>query len=333
LNQYKSLYVAFLGLTLVMGIGTSGYRVIEGWPLLDCIYMTVITLTTIGFSEVHPLSDSGKIFTIGIIFAGIGMVGYAFVSATSIVVEGEFVRLFSRRRSMKSIGRMHNHIVVCGFGRMGSAIAQELHNRGIPFVVVEKHPDIQERVLELGFLMSPGDATEESVLRGAGVISARGLVAVLDSDAENVYTVLTARELNPRMEIVARAEREAANKKLIRAGANRVVSSHQIGGLRMVMGLLKPAVMEFLEVVMDHKELNLELEEIKVRGASSYAGKKLVDTDIRRDLNLIVIGIKRPDGRMVFNPGPGSVIEDGDTLIVMGHAEALATCKNEAEVV
>ncbi|MCA1959950.1 MAG: potassium channel protein [Desulfomonile sp.] len=330
MGQAKYLYWAFVGIGLILLFGTTGYRLIEGWSLLDCLYMTVITLTTVGFGEIHPLTPHGRVFTIMLIFFGMGVVAYAFVSATRFVVEGEILALLTRRRHMRAVERIHDHFIVCGFGRMGSFIAQQLHDRGIPFVLVEDKPEVQEKIIQLGYLMSPGDATEEETLKSAGINNARGLVAALNSDAENLYTVLTARELNPSLEIVARASDDAAQKKLMRAGATRVISPYKIGGMRMVMGMLKPTVTSFLEVVMDHTDLSIEIEEIQVGMGSQYAGKRLVETDIRRDLDLIVIGIEKHHGEMVFNPGPQTVVEAHDTLIAMGRKEDLAVCRRNA---
>lgn len=320
-----------MGIVLILILGTTGYRLIEGWSFLDCLYMTVITLTTVGFGEIHPLTPSGRVFTLVLIFLGMGVVAYAFLSATRFVVEGEILALITRRRHMKAVERIRNHFVVCGFGRMGSFIAEQLHERGIPFVVVENKPETQEKIIQLGHLLVPGDATDEEILKASGVQDARGLVAVLDSDAENLYTVLTTRELNPDLEIVARASDDAAQKKLMRAGATRVFSPYRIGGMRMVMGMLKPAVTSFLEVVMDHKDMSIEIEEILVHERSEYSGKRLVETDIRRDLDLIVIAVKKDGGEMVFNPGPQTVVDARDTLIIMGRKEALAACRRTAE--
>jgi len=197
-------------------------------------------------------------------------------------------------------------------------------------VVVEKKPEVQDKVMEDGFFLSPGDATEENVLIGAGIHRARGLVSVVQSDADNVYVVLTARELHPDIEIIARAGEEPAEKKLLRAGATRVISPYRIGGMRLVMGIIKPAVMSFLELAMDHRKLDIELEEVRVAENSSYSGKKLIDTDIRRELNLIIIAIIKSDGRMVFNPGPETVVEDNDTLIAMGDRGNLKVLEKEA---
>jgi voltage-gated potassium channel len=323
---------ALIGIVCVLVIGTTGYRLIEGWSLLDGFYMTVITITTIGFKEVHELTLPGKFFTLFIIFTGIGMVGYTVVTGTKLVIEGEINKIFTRRRSMKAIEKLKNHFIICGFGRMGSFVCEQLHARGIPFVVVEHKVPIQDKVVQAGYYLSPGDATEEQVLLAASIQNARGLVSVLDSDASNVYVVLTARELKPELEIIARAAEESAQSRLMRAGATRVISPYQIGGMRMVMGIVKPTVMDFLQVAMDHEKMDVDLAEVQVAQNSSYSGKKLIETEIRKQLNLIIIAVKKTDGKMVFNPGPDTVIHDNDTLIAMGKRKDLEVFEKEAGV-
>ncbi len=312
--------------------GTVGYRLIEGWSFLDGFYMTVITITTIGFTEVHRLTVAGKIFTLFIIFTGIGVVGYAMFTGSKLVVEGELNKIFTRRRSMKAIEKLKDHYIVCGFGRMGSFICDQLHARGIPFVVVEEKVEIQDKIVRAGYYLSPGDATEEDVLLAASIKTAKGLVSVLKSDAANVYVVLTARELNHELEIIARSSEESARSRLLRAGATRVISPHQIGGMRMVMGIVKPTVMDFLQVAMDYQEMDVDLAEVRVAANSVYSGKKLVHTDIRKELNLIIIAVKKRDGKMVFNPGPHTVIHDDDTLIAMGKRKDLEVFENKAGI-
>lgn len=326
----KPIVRAFVGIVAVLIIGTTGYHLIEGWSLLESLYMTVITVTTIGYGEVQPLSDAGRIFTLFVICSGIGTGAYLFVTGSRFLIEGEVEKIFTRRRSMKAIRNIRDHFIVCGYGRMGSFVCHEFHARGIPFVVVEVQPEVQDRIVQAGYFLAPGDATEEDVLIAANIKYARGLVSVLDSDASNVYVVLTARELNPTLEIIARAAEEPAQKKLVRAGANRVISPYQIGGMRMVMGILKPTVMNFIEMAMDHRHLNIELEEVRVASGSAYGGKRLVDTGIRGGLDLIIIAVKKKDGTMVFNPGPYTVIEDEDTLIAMGEKDCLAVLAKKA---
>jgi voltage-gated potassium channel len=330
LDRPYSLLKAFIGIGVVVAVGTLGYHFIEGWTLLEGLYMTVITITTIGFKEVRELSDSGRIFTLAIIFSGIGMVTYAFVTGSRMIIEGEIQNILKRRRYMKTIEKIQDHFIICGYGRMGSFICQQLHVRSIPFVVVENKTELQDKIMEDGFLLSPGDATEEAVLIDAGIHRARGLVSVVQTDADNVYVVLTARELNPEIEIIARAGEEAAEKKLRRAGATRVISPYRIGGMRLVMGIIKPAVMSFLELAMDQRKLDVDVEEVRVVEHSSYSGKKLIETEIRRELNLIIIAILKSDGRMVFNPGPETVIEDNDTLIAMGERGNLKALEKAA---
>jgi voltage-gated potassium channel len=323
---------ALVAIVCVLVIGTTGYGLIEGWSLLDGFYMTVITITTIGFKEVHELTLAGKIFTLFIIFTGIGVVGYTVFAGTQLVVEGEINKILTRRRSMKAIEKLRNHFIICGFGRMGSFVCEQLHARGMPFVVVENKVEVQDKVVQAGYYLAPGDATEEEVLLAASIKNARGLVSVLNSDAANVYVVLTARELNPELEIIARAAEESAQSRLVRAGATRVISPYQIGGMRMVMGIVKPTVMDFLQVAMDHKKMDVDLAEVRVAENSAYSGKKLIDTDLRKELNLIIIAIKKSDGRMEFNPGPNTVIHDNDTLIAMGKARDLEVFEKEAGV-
>lgn len=330
MGYLPALLKALIGIASVLLVGTLGYRLVEGWSFIDSFYMTVITITTIGYGEVHPLSTYGRLFTVGLIFAGLGMVYYALMEGARFVVEGEIKELITRRRFMKAIQHIQNHIIVCGFGRMGSHICHQLQARGIPVLVIEEHPDTQARALEQGFLTVLGDATEEETLRKAGIEKARGLVAVVDTDAENLYTILTAKEIRPDLEMIARAAEESAHKKLIRAGADKVISPYQIGAVRVLMNIIKPTVVGFLELVMDQKQLNVELEEVEVAENSAYAGKALVETDIRRELDLIIIAIKKKDGTMAFNPGPDTVVESGDTLIAMGHTDMLTLLKQRA---
>ena len=317
------LWRTCIAMVAVLAMGTFGYHYLEGWSLFDGFYMTIITITTIGFGEIHPLGFHGRIFTVFLVLIGMGVFFYALFTSSQLLIEGEVEKILTRRRSMKAVQRIKNHFVVCGFGRMGSFVCQQFHARGIPFVVVEIDPDVQDKVVQAGYLLVPGDATEEEVLLQANIMNASGLVALLNSDAANVYAVLTVADLNPRLQIVARAVEESAHKKLLHAGAHRVISPYQIGGFRIVIGILKPTVMSFLETALDNQQLGIELEEVQVARSSSYSGMRLADTDIRGELNLIIIAVKKHDGQMVFNPGPNTVIEDQDTLVAMGEQEHL----------
>ncbi len=322
--SHNLIFRSVVGLIMVIIAGTTGYMYIEGWSLLDGLYMTVITISSIGFQEVHPLGNAGRVFTIFLVLIGFGVVGYVLITGSRMLIEGEVEKIITRRRSMRAIEKISGHFIVCGFGRMGAYVCHQFSARGIPFVIVENSPEAQLKIIDAAYHLVPGNATEEEVLMSANIKTARGLVSVLDSDASNVYVVLSARELNPNLEIIARAGEENAHKKLIRAGANRVISPYQVGGMRMVMGILKPEVMNFLEVAMDYRDMNIELEEVPIVHDSVYCGKSLVETDIRRDLNLIIIAIKKKYGKMLFNPGPGAIIEEGDMLIAMGERKSLA---------
>jgi voltage-gated potassium channel len=319
------LFKAFVGIWIVIAFGTVGYRLIEGWPALDCFYMTMITLTTIGFGEIYPLSPQGRLFTVAIIFLGFGIVGYSALTGVRFFIEGEFTKILKRRRDMKAIEELRDHYVVCGFGRMGSFICREFHRRGVGFVVVEKRPEVQEHIRDAGFLLSAGDATQEEVLRGAGIEKARGLVSVLESDAANLYTVLTGRQLNSKLDITARAGERSAQRKLKLVGADRVINPYLLGGMRLVIGVLKPEVLGFLDVVVDYKEREIELEQVRVPEGSRCCGKSLADTGIPQDRRLIVLSIRKQDGRLMFNPAPDTVLERDDTLIAIGDNEALAS--------
>jgi voltage-gated potassium channel len=314
---------AFVAFWIVIAFGTVGYRVIEGWPPLDCFYMTMITLTTIGFGEIYPLSQQGRVFTVVIIFLGFGIVGYSALTGVRFFIEGEFTRLLKRRHDMKCIEKLNDHYVVCGYGRMGSFICREFDRRGVPFVVVEKRLEVQERIREAGYLLSPGDATREEVLLAAGIDHAKGLVSVLESDAANLYTVLTGRQLNPSLDITARAGEKTAQTKLKMVGADRVINPYVLGGMRLVVGVLKPDVLEFLDAVVDYKERQIELEQVEISEGSSYCGKKLADTGISQDRRFIVLSLKRKTGQMIFNPPPDTILEQDDTLIAIGDNSAL----------
>jgi len=318
------LFKAFVAIWMFIVFGTVGYHVIEGWPALDCFYMTMITLTTIGFGEIYPLSPEGRVFTVVIIFLGFGIVGYSALTGVRFFIEGEFSRILKRRHDMKCIEKLRDHYVVCGFGRMGSFICREFERRGVPFVVVEKKVEVQEHIRDAGYLLSPGDATREEVLRGAGIDHAKGLVSVLESDAANLYTVLTGRQLNPKLDITARAGERSAQTKLKLVGADRVINPYVLGGMRLVVGVLKPDVLSFLDAVVDYKEQEIELEQLRIRKGSDYCGERLAETGILSDRRLIVLSIKKKDGQLMFNPDPETVLETDDTVIAIGDRGVLS---------
>src|SRR5512139_2202097 len=270
---------------LLISAGTVGYVFIEGWDFLDSLYMTITTLTTVGFGEVHPLSRIGRVFTIALIVGGVGTVFYALGTIAKFMLEGEFEEIFGRKRLEKKIKELKDHFIVCGYGRMGKIICRELKEKNIPFVVIEKKPEALIGGQDV--LLVEGDATRDEILKEVQIGRARGLISVLPTDAENLYVVLSARGLNPRLMIVARAGEEGSEQKLVRAGADRVVSPYYIGGLRIAHTVLKPAVVDFIEFATKSGNIDLQMEEITIQEKSGLVGLTLDDSGIGRDLGII----------------------------------------------
>jgi voltage-gated potassium channel len=324
-NTYSELrkkFIIAVGLVvLVASFGTAGYMLLEGWNFIDALYMTVITLASVGFKEVHDLSTFGRIFTIIIIIGGVGTVAYALSAGAKIILEGELQEVYGRRRLEKKIKELKDHYIVCGYGRMGKIICRELREKNIKFVIVEKQPDMHQENKDL--LIFPGDATKDEVLKELGIEKAKGLVSVLPTDAENLFVVLSARGLNPNLFIVARAGEEGSEKKLVRAGADKVVSPYHIGGLRIAHTVLKPAVVDFIEFATKSGNIDLQMEEILIKESSELIGKSLDECGIGRELGIIIVAIKKPNGEMKFNPTFKSAIKTGDTLIALGESSKL----------
>ena len=317
----RRFIVAVALVFLVASFGTAGYILIEDWNFTDSLYMTVITLASVGFKEVHDLSFFGRIFTIILIIGGVGTVAYALGTGAKIILEGELQEVYGRRRLEKRIKELKDHYIVCGYGRMGKIICRELKEKNIKFVIVEKQPDIHRDSDDL--LVFIGDATNDEILKELGIEKAKGLVSVLPTDAENLFVVLSARELNASLFIVARAGEEGSEKKLVRAGADKVVSPYHIGGLRIAHTVLKPAVVDFIEFATKSGNIDLQMEEVLISKASSLVGKSLDECGIGRELGIIIVAIKKPDGEMKFNPTFKSAIKSGDTLIALGESSKL----------
>lgn len=326
----KLIYPAIV-ITGVIIYGTIGYMVIEQWDFLDALYMTVITLTTVGYGEVHHLSKAGKLFSMVLMLSGVGAMFYALGVGARILLEGEIRDILGRRRLNKKIESLKNHYIICGYGRMGRIIGKELRQHNAPFVVIEGAPEVVA-AMDKDILSLQGDATRDEVLKHAGIEKARGLISVLSSDADNLYVVLSARGLNPTLRIVARATDETVEKKLLRAGADHVVSPYFIGGLRIAHTLLKPAVVDFIEFATRSGNLELQMEEVKVGETSKIRDLSLSASGIGKDLGVIIVAIKRENGEMAFNPKSTTVIKSGDTLIAMGETKQLRTLENMAGV-
>lgn len=323
MDPVRHLKISVFVLALLVSLGVVGYMGIEGWRFLDALYMTVITLSTVGFREVHDLSDVGRGFTIILIIFGVSVIGYIVGSLAQIMFEGQFQRIIGRKKVEKKVEALREHYIICGFGRMGSLICREFTARPLPFVVVEKNPDIIEKLKEEGYLFLHGDATDDETLLKAGIKRAKGLISVVTSDTENVYITLTARGLNPELYILARSGEEGSEIKLKRAGANKVVSPYLIGGSRMAQAILRPNVVDFIEIATGREHLELQMEEIAIPADSGFIGENLVSSGFRKETGVIIIGIKKASGKMVFNPHSQARIEAHDTLIVLGEPAAI----------
>lgn len=312
------LWVAVLFIAAVVVTGVMGYHFLEGYTWLEALYMTVITLTTVGFQEVRPLSPTGRIFTIVLLVGGLGVVFYTAVAVAQNVVEGEFQQFFGRRRMERKIGSLTDHYLVCGFGRIGEVVCRELASKPVPFVVIEQREERVRKAEEVRHLVLEGDASDEKVLLAAGVMKAKGLFATLPNDAHNVFVTLTAKELNPSILVVARAETDRSERTLTHAGADKVISPYAMGGHRMAQAALRPAVVDIIELVTHYRSLELQLEEVVVPVRSPCEGVSLRDSGLREQLGVIVVAIKRGSGGMIFNPSADERIEAGDRLIALG---------------
>lgn len=323
------LLLSVLLIVLVISFGTLGYMFIEGWDLVDSLYMTIITLASVGYKEVHDLSFNGMIFTIVLIIGGVGTVAYALTSAARIIIEGELQDVFGRRRLEKKIKGLKDHYIICGYGRMGKIICKELREKNEKFVVIEKKTDLGADTEDT--LIIQGDATSDEALKEVGIEKAKGLISVLPTDAENLFVVLSARGLNPHLLIVARAGEEGSEKKLLRAGADKVVSPYHIGGLRIAHTILKPAVVDFIEFATKSGNIDLQMEEVTVQEASELSGLTLDECGIGRELGIIIVAIKNGSGELKFNPTFRSTINTGDTLIALGEISKMKILEDMAK--
>ena len=317
----KRLILSGLLIFLMVALGTAGFMIIERWNFLDALYMTIITLTTVGYGEVHNLSSEGRIFNIFLIIGGVGTVFYALGTGAKLLLEGELQEMFGRKRLEKKIKGLHDHYIICGHGRMGRIICRELHAKKEKFIIIEKTPCKMHEKEDL--LIIEGDATQDEVLIEAGIEKAKGLISVLPTDAENLFVVLSARGLNPQLLIVARAGEEGSGRKLLRAGADRVTSPYHIGGLHIAHTILKPAVVDFIEFATKSGNIDLQMEEVTISESSRLAGVTLDEGGIGRDLGIIIVAIRKSSGEMKFNPTSHDILETGDTLIALGEIPKL----------
>jgi voltage-gated potassium channel len=326
LGALKHLRNAIVLLLLLIGLGTIGFMIIEGWNVTDSLYMVIITITTTGFEEVHPLSGGGEIFTLFLVLASFITVFYIGGIGIHILIES---KIFRRRRMERQIGKLENHYIVCGYGRMGTHICEELAHAKVDFAVIENNPSNHPKLDELGFLYDTGDASHDTTLERVGVKKAKGLVAVLSNDAENVFTTLTAKFLNPKLFVVARAVEDETEPKLLKAGADRVVKPYELGGYRMASLLLRPGVADFIEIVAANRNLDLQIEEIVVKKGSKMHQKSLAALPIRTEFNTIIVSIQNDEkGVFVYNPTGSTIVDEGNKLIAIGERNNLERLKD-----
>lgn len=318
----RRILLAVGAVAVAIAFGTTGFYLIEGWSLLASLYVSAQTVTTVGYGDLTPATRNGRLFATVFMLTGVGVVLYALTTTVHAIVQSELLASMGQRRLSRKMSKLRNHFIICGAGRVGSHLVRSLMANAETFIVIEKDQQKVAELTDLGVVVLVRDATLEETLREAGVEHARGLAACLADDADNVYVVLTARDLNPRMHIVSRAVEEQAEPKLIRAGANRVVAPTIIGGHRMAMALTKPAVDDFLGSITANK-LELAFEQLEVSPGSTLAGQKLSATTIRSELDIVVVSIRRSDGTILFNPSGEATIQSGDVLIAIGHAESL----------
>ncbi len=320
----KLLRWALPMLALTVIGGTLAYYYVEGWRLIDSFYMVVITLSTVGFREVQPLSDTGKVITVALIGFGLTAISLLVAGVTRAIFEGELRDIVGKRGMERDIMRLSEHYIVCGYGRVGRVVCQDLAKAHAPFVVVDSNERMTERIEGDGYLYFCGDATEEKTLLAVGLERAKGLILALPSEADSVYVTLLSKDLCSDLFVLARSISDNGERRLNAAGADRVVSPNIIGGHRMAHSVLNPTVVEFIDIVSGHATMEeLELQELRVAEDSSLAGRTLGATDIRRRFGLLVVGRVQPDDTLAFNPSPNETIEAGSTLLVLGRREDL----------
>ncbi|HEY2159429.1 MAG TPA: potassium channel protein [Isosphaeraceae bacterium] len=320
---FRRLVFSQVAITAVVVFGTAGY-VLLGWSPFDALYMVVITISTVGYGEVRPMrSAAERIHTIGVIATGIVAVSYAVASLVAMLTEGEIRRALGHQRMRRQIDELSGHIIIAGYGRIGSLVAEDLSSNAQAFVVIERSadriPDIERR----GFLYVAGDARDEAVLLAAGLDRARALVSVMAGDADNVFVTLTAKQIAPGVEIIARAEQPSTHKTLRQAGASHIVMPAAIGAHRIASLLTNPSAVEFAELVTTHSRLALEMDEVPIRAGSSLVGHSIAEADVRKRTNALVVAVKRRDGHVEFPASHESPIEAGDVVVLLGRRASL----------
>jgi len=333
MSAFMRFFIAFLLLVLLIAGGTVGYTLIEGWPITDSLYMTFITLTTVGFGEVHPLSEEGRHFTIVFLIVSVAIVGYSITILFTYIFEGIILKAMRERRMKRSIKRIKDHYIICGCGDVGREVALEFKRANVKFLIIDREPESSSLARDESVLFVKGDAIDDEVLLELNIEQAKGLVSALPDDESNVFVVLTARQLNPRLTIVSQAEEERTVRKLLKAGANRVISPSKIAGHRMASIILRPSVVNFLDVMVDGAAFSMRIEEVPVETGSPLVNKNLREAGIGQHTGAIIVGINGPDGRTKVNPSAETTlstvpIRENDILIAMGNEEQLKHLRN-----
>lgn len=328
MSRTDHLLISIAFSLVLIGGGSAGYMFIEGWPFMDALYMTVITLATVGYSEVHPVSPIGRMFTLFLIFLGVGYFLYVAGSIIQFLVEGRIRHVLGRRKLDTQINKLKNHFIICGYGRIGRVLARFLIEKYVDVVVIERSEKRITNLDEDGVLYLIGEATDEEVLKKAGVDRAKGLVTAVATDADNVFLVLIAKELNPDLFIVARASQNSTKKTLKSAGASKVISPYDLGARRMAHAILRPSVIKFLELAFADEDTDIVMEELTLGPKSEFIGVSLMDSQIRQKYDLILIVIRKPDDTMLFNPKADTILDVGDTMVVVGSAKSLTEIKH-----
>lgn len=322
-----------LGVLLFLAVsaaGTIGYSLIEGWSLWDSAFMTIITVSTVGYGYVHPLSRAGEVWTAFVLLGGVATLYYTAFVLMALVVDGGLHRGFAQRRFNRMLDQLTNHFIICGYGRIGSTIAEEFRRQGVPHVVIDRDPDKVHGIIAGGGLAVEADASHEEVLKRVGLDRARGFIAAVSTDAENVYAVLTARVLRPDIFIIARISADDAESKLKRAGADRVISPYTLGAIQMAHTALRPAVVDFMRLATSSEHLDLSAEQIELAGHGALVGKSIREAELRQRYGVMVVAIRRREGHMEFNPSPDARLHGGDQLVLLGSAENLRLLDKEA---
>ena len=319
----RLIVLLLIPLALVL-VGTVGYWLIEpDYNLFDALYMTVITLTTVGYGETHPLSTAGRVFTILLLLGGVFSLFYTMTELIRFVVSGEVQQVLGKQLMERNLAGLKDHLIICGYGRMGRYVCREFSRQGLAFVIIDYSAELLKDFNMPGGIALVGDSTSDEILKRAGVDRARAIVTVLPSDADNLYVVMSARLLNGRLVIVSRAETEEAEQKLLRAGADRVVAPYALGGSKVAQAVIRPTVLEFIELATKTEHLDLQIEQVQIAAGSALAGLTLSSSRLRLELGLIIVAIKKRHGAMVYTPPPEAVLEAGDTLIALGKKSQL----------